>query len=225
MKQKLKDFFSEKKELFLFLGVLVAVFAMILTIASLNPNGDAGPVINTNSPSPSSTEPTETNKPTTVDKTILETMCLPIDGEYEIVRYYFDTDNAKTMAKAVIYNGETFTESKGVSYAKASGEEFNCLAVFSGTVKDVTEDSVNGTSVKIEHSNDTISIYYSLRGVTLKVGDKVNQGDVIGTAGISALDPNAGIHVHLEILKNETYINPLNAYGKKTSEISIETMK
>jgi len=50
----------------------------------------------------------------------------------------------------------------------------------------------------------------------------VSQGDVIATASESINDPEAGVHVHLEVMNNGKYLNPMNIFGKEIDEI-VET--
>ena len=61
-------------------------------------------------------------------------------------------------------------------------EDLRVLAVAGGTVKEVGYDALDGNYVIITHKDGYESRYFSLGdGVTLKAGDTVAEGDVIGT--------------------------------------------
>lgn len=87
-------------------------------------------------------------------------------------------------------------------------------AIADGTVKSVETDSMMGNTVRIEHAGGIVSIYANLAdGLTLKAGDTVKSGDVVGKIGQSALaecleEP----HLHLEVTKNGENIDPLSLY-------------
>lgn len=212
MKKNILDFLKEKKEILLFLGVLMLLTGAILTINKLA------------SPPKISDTTNSTNKitnDTNVDVVVPEDekMILPIAGNYSIVLDFFDVDNPNALENAVINNGNSYFESCGISYAKEDNTAFDVLAVFSGTVTDVVNDDLEKTIVSIEHENGLISKYYSLTDVTLKVNDKVKAGDVIGKASESLFNTSAGIHVHLELLKDKEYFNPTQCFNKTIDEI------
>lgn len=91
-------------------------------------------------------------------------------------------------------------------------EDLRVLAVAGGTVKEVGYDALNGNYVIITHSEGYESRYYSLGdGVTLKAGDKVTEGDVIGTMSTTmAKESLDGNHLHFEMSKDGVDIDPLS---------------
>ncbi len=70
-----------------------------------------------------------------------------------------------------------------------SGVDISCekgsqvIAALDGTVRSVTVDQMLGTVVVIRHESGFESTYGRLSAVTKGIGEKVEQGDVIGTAG------------------------------------------
>ncbi len=63
----------------------------------------------------------------------------------------------------------------------------------------------------IEHSDGFTSVYKLIDGVSLKVGDKVLKGDIIGKVSDTALEEIAdGPHLHLELYKDGVKVNPLD---------------
>lgn len=83
-------------------------------------------------------------------------------------------------------------------------------AVANGTIKSIKEDPRYGLSITIEHQNGFTTVYSSLlSSVFVKEGDKVEQGQSIGTVGNSAIfETSDGAHLHFELLKNGEYVNP-----------------
>lgn len=229
MKDKIKRFFIDKKELLVFIAVVVVVFATVITIASLAltdaPVVNDDPVVN---PGNDGDDPTlkpgdDNNKPdnpTTQNPPVDPKFSLPVAGEYEIVRTYFDLSlSDEELASAIIVSGSYMIESKGLSYAKPNNSAFDVNAIYAGVVLSVVEDELNGTTVTIRHSNSVVSVYSSLTDVTVKQNDKVDLGQTIGTASTSLLDVEAGVHVHLEVKVNNSYVNPTNVFGKVMSEV------
>ena len=91
-------------------------------------------------------------------------------------------------------------------------EDLRVLAVASGTVKEVGYDALNGNYVIITHKDGYESRYFSLGdGVTLKAGDTVSEGDVIGTMSTTmAKESLDGNHLHFEMSKDGVDIDPLS---------------
>ena len=63
-----------------------------------------------------------------------------------------------------------------------------------------------GTYVKIDHGNGFVTIYAHMSKVTVKTGDLVNKGDLIGYSG--ATGRVTGPHVHYEFRLNGEPVNP-----------------
>ena len=98
---------------------------------------------------------------------------------------------------------------EGLDLNAEAGSNVKC--VFDGTVKEVTSDSYYGTTVTISHQDGFETVYKLLDEVTLKAGDKISKGDVIGKVSDTALDEIAsGAHLHLELYKDGKPINPMD---------------
>ena len=91
-------------------------------------------------------------------------------------------------------------------------EDLRVLAVAGGTVKEVGYDALNGNYVIITHKDGYESRYFSLAdGITLKAGDTVVEGDVIGTMSTTmAKESLDGNHLHFEMSKDGVDIDPLS---------------
>ena len=91
-----------------------------------------------------------------------------------------------------------------------AGEDKNVYAVSDGTVSNVFTNYLEGTVIEITHNNGLMSIYKSLdKDVKVSIGDKVGTGTVIGSVSQTmAQELNTGAHLHFEMQKNGTKVNP-----------------
>jgi murein DD-endopeptidase MepM/ murein hydrolase activator NlpD len=67
-----------------------------------------------------------------------------------------------------------------------------------------------GNIVQIQHSDNLVSVYKRISGVTRNVGSRVKRGEVIGTAGASAGESGAAGPLEFELWYNGTPVNPEN---------------
>lgn len=67
-----------------------------------------------------------------------------------------------------------------------------------------------GNYVMIEHSDGTVTLYAHMyeNSITVRAGDTVKQGQVIGLMGSSG--QSEGTHLHFEVRLNGTQVDPLN---------------
>ncbi len=74
--------------------------------------------------------------------------------------------------------------------------------VFAGTVERVSKDDALGYTVTVQHANGRTTVYGNLNSdVRVKVGDRLNAGDTIGTVGTSAISECAlPPHLHFAVL-------------------------
>ncbi len=103
---------------------------------------------------------------------------------------------------------DQWTTHAGVDIAAEVGTEV--LAVFSGTVAAVYEDDALGQVVTIEHTNGRLSLYGNLdASVPVEEGQKVNEGDVIGLVGSTALSEcGEAPHLHFGFFVDERPVDP-----------------
>lgn len=93
-----------------------------------------------------------------------------------------------------------------------ANENTNVFSVSEGTVTNITTDYLRGTVVEISHANGLISYYMSLaKDVSVKVGDKVSAGTLIGQASNTMTQElNTGAHLHFEMTLNGAKVDPNN---------------
>lgn len=108
----------------------------------------------------------------------------------------------------------SYYEHTGVDFSASEGAEV--YAALNGTVSAIYKnDLLTGNSVEIEGEKGVKVIYYFLDPLeTLKVGEKVYKGEIIGA--VSAPVGNEykdGAHLHLEVYENGTLTDPENYFS------------
>lgn len=223
MKEKVKRFFIEKKELIIFIGVVVLVFAAVITVASIAMNNKTKPVgtpADTQQPYSTPTTTTTDNDTSTTTTEIPMVFEMPISGEYVVVRGFFDQSlSDEELQACMIDTGSKVIASLGISYARKDNSVFSISAMYDGEVVSIVDDELEGTTITIKHSNDIYSIYSSLSDVKVSIGDMVSKGNEIGKASASIKDAAAGVHVHVQVKIDGKYVNPTTIYGKTADDL------
>ena len=129
----------------------------------------------------------------------------PVDGD--IIKDY-SKDN-------LIYSNtlQEWTTHLGIDYAAEKTSIVKAAA--EGTIKSIKNDPRYGLILVIEHNNGFTSTYANLLSTEfVKVGEKVTEGQTIGTVGNTAIFEIADeTHLHFEIQKDGVNIDP-NLYMK-----------
>ena len=112
--------------------------------------------------------------------------------------------------EALSYNQTTrdWRVHSGVDLAAEAGAEVKAAA--DGEVFTVFEDDAMGTTVVIRHADGYTTKYASLaENLTVKPGDTVTMGQVIGYASDSAIvESTLGAHVHFGVTCNDEPVDP-----------------
>ena len=97
---------------------------------------------------------------------------------------------------------------KAVDFAAEEGTQV--FAVCDGVIKEVTYNYLMGNIVKLDIGGGIVVVYASLTSdITVKAGDQVKQGDVIGKVGNTAKSESVdGPHLHLEVLVDDKLVDP-----------------
>ena len=64
-----------------------------------------------------------------------------------------------------------------------------------------------GNVVVLEHSSKWASLYAHLKKIKVKTGQKIKQGDIIGSLGNTG--QTSGLHLHFELMYKKKPVNPL----------------
>ncbi len=136
-------------------------------------------------------EPVVTQAPTAKPASAPSKAAPPVQGE---IIFGFAVD--KLLYSVTL---DQWTTHDAVDIKADAGTPVKC--VFSGTVERVAKDDALGYAVTVSHANGRTTLYANLgEDVRVKVGDKVNAGDVLGTVGTSAISECAlPPHLHFAI--------------------------
>lgn len=93
----------------------------------------------------------------------------------------------------------------GVDFGADKGKDI--LSTESGVVKRVGTRTGYGTTIEIIHKKNIISLYAHLEKALVRPKQKVFRGQKIGIMGNTGR--STGVHLHFEIIVNETNIDPL----------------
>ena len=114
--------------------------------------------------------------------------------------------------------GELVKNETTGSWQTHNGTDIACeegsqvYAVSAGEVKSVENDPIWGITVVIDHHNGFVSRYCNLASdLSVQKGDNLVSGDVIGKTGNTAdIESSLAPHLHIEILRNGTYLDPIS---------------
>lgn len=98
------------------------------------------------------------------------------------------------------------TYHRGLDIAVSAGTQI--VAAAKGTVVTATYSTSAGNYIMIYHGNSLYTVYMHCSKLAVKVGDKVEQGSVIGYVGSTGV--STGSHLHFGVSVNGAYVDPLN---------------
>ena len=98
------------------------------------------------------------------------------------------------------------TNHKGVDLAAPYGTAI--LASAAGKVTTSTYSKSAGNYIVIAHGNGMSTVYMHASKLLVSVGETVTQGQVIAKVGSTGY--SSGNHLHFGVIKNGSYVNPLN---------------
>lgn len=119
----------------------------------------------------------------------------------------------KDFSLEVLQYNETYGDMRlhtGIDIA--AKEKSQVCAAANGKVLAI-ENNTFGCGVVIKHTEEITVKYYSLCDLTVKVGDSVKMGEVIGLVSAIPAECVSPAHIHIEVLKDDVPVNPLEALG------------
>ncbi len=128
-----------------------------------------------------------------------------------IGKYFYDYEGEKeSQEKSLVYYENTYMQNSGVDYI--SNSVFDVVSILDGEVISVEDDKTLGNIVQIKHDKDLISIYQGIDEITVKKGDSVNQGQILGVSSTSKINPEYNSSLHFEVYHKGEIIDPENLY-------------
>lgn len=218
--QKAKQFFK-KNVYYIIMAVCLLAIAAMVTVTVLINNGVIGGKTDVNNPDnpvlkpnddpvvkpddnpvvkPDDDKPNDKPEEKPEEKPTAIVFGAPVKTVNVIQKYSMD---------ALVWNStlKHYAVHNGIDFGGKDGD--NVLSCYDGEVTSVTYDVLNGHTVTIKHNDKISTIYSSLNEPTVKVGQKVNKGTIIGTMGVTATaEYSLGAHVHFSVTENGEIINP-----------------
>lgn len=127
--------------------------------------------------------------------------------------YYNYEDKEENQENSIIFYENTYMQNTGVDYV--SKKEFDVNSIADGKVEKIIEDDINGTTIKIKHNNNLISVYSSLKNIQVKENDEVTKGQIIGKSATNSIGEDLGNHLHFELYKDNKLVNPEDVFNNK----------
>ena len=201
-KMRLKKFVIPSLYVILFVTVLTGAILISRNLKANTPSDDMDFVsdIVTSEEEPVINEEKEEN---TSNK-----MLKPYTNEKVTVgkSYYDYKGESASQEKSITYYDGSYIQNSGIDYTLE--EVFDVVSVLDGTVEEVKDDDILGKTIQIKHGNNFVSTYQSLSEFSVKKGDTVTQGQVIGKSGTNKLDKDMGNHLHFELYTNGQIVDP-----------------
>ncbi len=151
---------------------------------------------------------TTTLRPTTT--TAAESLFV-FPASNRVIAFFSDSPVfSETLGEWGTHNGVDFEAKVGSAVKAPAG----------GTVKAIYSDGLWGDTVEIDHGGKVFSRCRGVKVQELKAGDTVKAGDVIGTVSEIPAEIAEVPHLHLEVLANDKYVDPLLLIRSETVSVT-----
>lgn len=152
----------------------------------------------------------------------IQVMAWPVNNPSEVYisKMFFDVNAPdEEMEEAIVtFQGELWPHG-GIDITAFNNDSFSVYAVLDGKVVRAEKDPVVGYTVELEHDNGLVTRYSSLEDLQVIKGNEIEQGDVLGISSRNIFEKDYGIHLHFEVQKDGTVLNPELFLNQNLSEV------
>lgn len=121
---------------------------------------------------------------------------------------FFGGEDSAQQQTALIQYANTFYPHAGIDLARQDKQSFDVLAAAAGKVAKVIYDPLLGNEVVIQTQTGLQMTYASLGATAVSPGQSVSAGQKIGTSGRAPMESSEPVHLHFEVAKDGTPIDP-----------------
>ena len=140
------------------------------------------------------------------------------DESVSISKSFYDLkDDEVTQQNSLIFYKDTYMENTGILYT--SDKPFEVKSVLEGTVRDIKQDEILGNVIEIDHSENLMTIYYSVDNIEVAKGDRLTDGQVIAKSGSNKLDTEKENCLLFEVYYKGNLIDPEELYTMDINEL------
>lgn len=138
----------------------------------------------------------------------LENIKSPLDDISDVIAIFSGGELVKNLTTG------SWQTHNGTDISAEVGSDV--YAVSNGEITEITNDPVWGVTAVLDHHNGYVTRYCGLSdGLSVQEGDMLVSGDIIGTVGDTAdIESALSPHLHIEILHNGRYIDPMSEITK-----------
>lgn len=133
-------------------------------------------------------------------------------------KFYEKDAKEEEQQNSLIYHEGIYMQNSGVDYK--SDESFDVVASLSGTVTNISDDTLLGKTIEIRNSTELITTYQCLGEMLVKKGETITQGQIIAKSGTCVLNDGTSNSLHFELYKNGQVINPENYFEKSVKDLA-----
>ncbi len=188
--------FFRRNAVYLVLGFCILAVALSIVYMTVNKNSDNSLETDTPVVEKPSDIPSEPEQPVVVEVNFI----MPVNS----------TSATTDYSEVMVWNSSLgrFSSHRAIDFFADEGTDV--FAVYGGTIKSVETSLLQGVTVTIDHGNGLLTKYNSLAdGDAVTVGQKVEQGDVIGQVSVTNRQEQAsGAHLHFEVIEDGVVIDP-----------------
>ncbi len=170
-------------------------------------------------PSDSYTENEPTTPETQIDTEVNdELQDVPAEDVAPMIKFTMPTegDILKDFSDKTLQYSKTYNDMRlhtGVDIACKEGTPVNSMS--DGIITAIEENALLGKTITIDHNNGIVIKYSAIDKTTLKIGDMVKMGDMLGVSASVPFECEDKPHIHIEVYKDNVAVSPLETVGLK----------